>query len=165
MALFDLDDTLIDLRAGFRVWAAEFAGDHSLDVEAVGWLVALDGDGLAHRGEFFARVRARFGLRSEAVELWADYRGRMPRLVECAPEVLDGLAKLRTLGRRVGIVTNGSADSQIGKIRCTGLVDAVDGYACSGVEGVRNPDRRLFEIAADRCGVSLGNGGWMLVTA
>ncbi|WP_246268898.1 HAD family hydrolase [Nonomuraea typhae] len=38
----------------------------------------------------------------------------------------------------------------------------VDGYVCSGAEGVRKPDRRLFEIAADRCGASLEDGGWMV---
>ncbi|MEV4890035.1 HAD family hydrolase [Nonomuraea sp. NPDC055795] len=161
-ALFDLDDTLIDLRAAFRLWAAEFADGFGLGVDAADWLIALDGEGLAHRGEFFARVRERFGLHEDAAELWAGYRRRMPSLVECAPNVLDGLAALRALGWRVGIVTNGTADNQIGKIKCTGLVDVVDGYACSGVEGVRKPDRRLFEIAADRCGVSLEGGGWMV---
>ncbi|MFC6087536.1 hypothetical protein [Sphaerisporangium aureirubrum] len=30
LALFDLDGTLIDLRAAFRVWAVEFATDHQL---------------------------------------------------------------------------------------------------------------------------------------
>lgn len=31
-----------------------------------------------------------------------------------------------------------------------------------GAEGVRKPDRRLFEIAAARCGVSAVDGGWMV---
>lgn len=35
LALFDLDDTLINLREAFRVWAAEFAEDHRLGPEAV----------------------------------------------------------------------------------------------------------------------------------
>ncbi|MFC4592402.1 HAD family hydrolase, partial [Sphaerisporangium corydalis] len=44
----------------------------------------------------------------------------------------------------------------------TGLDDVVDGYALSGVEGIRKPDTGLFEIAARRCGTDLASGGWMV---
>ncbi|MDF5757640.1 HAD family hydrolase [Spongiactinospora sp. TRM90649] len=162
LALFDLDDTLIDLRDAFRVWATEFAADHRLGDGAVDWLIALDGTGLAHRGEFFARVRERFALPPEVDELWAGYRRRMPHLVRCAPEVLASLARLRADGWRMGIVTNGTADNQAGKIEHSGLAEVVTGWACSGAEGVSKPDRRLFEIAAARCGASLADGGWMI---
>ncbi|WP_434093924.1 hypothetical protein [Nonomuraea pusilla] len=62
----------------------------------------------------------------------------------------------------MAIVTNGTADNQLGKIQQTGLVDAVDAYALSGIEGVRKPDRRLFEIAAKRCDMALDAGGWII---
>ncbi|GAB2477372.1 hypothetical protein GCM10027187_51310 [Streptosporangium sandarakinum] len=42
------------------------------------------------------------------------------------------------------------------------MADAVDTYALSGIEGMREPDRGLFEIAAKRCGVNLEAGGWMI---
>lgn len=132
------------------MWPVEFVEVHRLGSGAVEWLVDLDGSGLAHRGEFFARVRERYGLANEVDELWAAYRRRMPHLVTCIPDLLGGLAELRASGWRVGIVTNGMADNQLGKIERTGLVDVVDGYACSGAEGARKPDRRLFEIAGAR---------------
>lgn len=162
LALFDLDNTLIDLRAAFQVWAAEFATDHRLGPDAVGWLIALDRPGLPHRQEFFAQVRDHFGLYDPVDELWSRYRQRMPFLVRCRPEVLDGLARLRGDGWRVGIVTNGTADNQLGKIQQTGLADVVDGWALSGIEGIRKPDVGLFAIAARRCGVDLAGGGWMV---
>ncbi|WP_342775975.1 HAD family hydrolase [Nonomuraea mesophila] len=62
----------------------------------------------------------------------------------------------------MGIVTNGMADNQVGKLQQTGLANAVDGYAMSGVEGIRKPETGLFEIAAQRCGTSLDGGGWMV---
>ncbi|MER6946724.1 HAD-IIIA family hydrolase [Nonomuraea sp. NPDC000554] len=133
LALFDLDRTLIDLDAAFLRWAEEF-------------------------GE----VRRRFALTDPVEELWAAYRRRMPSLVQCYPGVLDGLAELRAAGWRVGIVTNGMADNQLGKIQRTGLADVVDGYAVSGAEGVRKPEPGLFQIAAQRCGVTLAGGGWMV---
>ncbi|GAA4219455.1 hypothetical protein GCM10023075_03540 [Streptosporangium album] len=65
-------------------------------------------------------------------------------------------------GWKVAIVTNGTADNQLGKIQRTGLAEAVDAYALSGLEGIRKPDAGLFEIAARRCGMSLAGGGWMI---
>ncbi|MFC7648345.1 HAD family hydrolase [Streptosporangium lutulentum] len=62
----------------------------------------------------------------------------------------------------MAIVTNGTADNQLGKIQRTGLAEAVDAYALSGVEGIRKPDVGLFEIAAKRCGATLADGGWMI---
>ncbi|MFC4591855.1 HAD family hydrolase [Sphaerisporangium corydalis] len=32
----------------------------------------------------------------------------------------------------------------------------------TGVEGVRKPDIRLFKVAAQRCGLPLEGGGWMV---
>ncbi|MGW3367287.1 HAD family hydrolase [Streptosporangium canum] len=95
-------------------------------------------------------------------ELWSRYRQRIPYLVCCRPEVMDGLSKLRTSGCKVAIVTNGTADNQLGKIQRAGLAEAVDAYALSGIEGIRKPDIGLFEVAAWRCGMSLEDGGWMI---
>ncbi|WP_327089215.1 HAD family hydrolase [Nonomuraea sp. NBC_01738] len=162
LALFDLDNTLIDLDAAFRLWATEFSAEHGLDAEAAEWLVALDQEGLPHRESFFARTKARFSLPDPVDELWAAYRARMPFLVHCRPEVLAGLSDLRGAGWRVAIITNGTADNQLGKIQRTGLADVVDGYALSGVEGVRKPERGLFDAAARCCGLTLAAGGWMV---
>jgi HAD superfamily hydrolase (TIGR01662 family) len=162
LALFDLDNTLIDLDGAFQIWAREFTGERGLGREAVDWLIALDREGFPHREVFFTKVREHFNLPDPVGELWRGYRSRMPHLVRCRPEVLDGLAELRAAGWMVGIVTNGTADNQLGKIQRTGLADAVDAYALSGVEGIRKPETGLFEIAAKRCGASLADGGWMI---
>ncbi|MFE3455157.1 HAD family hydrolase [Nonomuraea sp. NPDC059194] len=162
LALFDLDRTLIDLDAAFLLWAEEFVQEHKLGRKAVRWLVTLDRNGLPHRELFFAKVREHFKLSTPAAAMWNAYRRRMPYLVQCFPGVLDGLGQLRADGWRVGIVTNGTADNQLGKIQQTGLGDVVDGYALSGAEGVRKPETGLFEIAAQRCGATLAKGGWMV---
>ncbi|WP_242659170.1 HAD family hydrolase [Thermostaphylospora chromogena] len=111
LALFDLDDTLVDLDAAFAVRAAEFAGAHGLGQQAVDWLVALNRQGYPHREVFFAKVREHFALAEPVEELWRWYRRRMPYLVRCRPEVMEGLARLRADGWKVGIVTNGTANS------------------------------------------------------
>jgi putative hydrolase of the HAD superfamily len=162
LALFDLDNTLVDLDAAFRVWVEEFADEHGLGPEAVDWLIEFDRAGYPHREVFFTRVRERFALPDSVEELWGRYRRRMPYLVRCRPEVMDGLARLRASGWRVAIVTNGTADNQLGKVQQTGLAEAVDAYALSGAEGIRKPEVGLFEIAAKRCGVTLVEGGWVI---
>ncbi len=144
------------------MWVAEFADEHDLGSEAIGWLIALDREGFPHREVFFTKVRERFTLPDSVEELWGRYRRRMPYLVHCRPEVLDSLARLRASGWRVAIVTNGTADNQLGKIQQTGLAEAVDAYALSGAEGIRKPETGLFEIAAKRCGVALAEGGWVI---
>ncbi|MEV4184595.1 hypothetical protein AB0J28_24530 [Streptosporangium canum] len=88
LALFDLDNTLIDLDGAFQVWAQEFAEKHNLGREAVDWLITLDRDGFPHREVFFTKVRERFTLPEPVKELWSGYRSRMPYLVHCRPEVL-----------------------------------------------------------------------------
>ncbi|GAA4092248.1 HAD family hydrolase [Nonomuraea soli] len=162
LVLFDLDRTLIDLGSAFGLWAEEFAETHRLGSDAVAWLKEIDHVTHPHREAFFSNVREHFQLLTPVEELWAEYRRRMPYLVKPYPGVLDELAQLRILGWKVGIVTNGTADNQLGKLRQTGLAEAVDGYAVSGVEGIRKPEVGLFEIAAKRCGLSLAGGGWMV---
>ncbi|MEV0971258.1 HAD family hydrolase [Microtetraspora glauca] len=162
LVLFDLDGTLIDLDAAFALWAEEFAEEHRLGHKGVDHLIKLNRDGLPHRELFFAKVRERFRLSTPAASLWAAYRRRMPRLVKCRAEVMTGLAELRAAGWRVGIITNGTPDNQMAKLQRTGLAEAVDGYAVSGLEGIRKPDVGLFEIAAQRCGMRLAEGGWMV---
>ncbi|WP_326645076.1 HAD family hydrolase [Streptosporangium sp. NBC_01755] len=162
LALFDLDNTLVNLDEAFQVWAEDFAEEHNLESEAAGWLLSLDRVGYPHREAFFTKVRDRFALPESVDELWSRYRQRMPYLVHCRPEVMDGLSRLRASGWRVAIVTNGTADNQLGKIQRTGLAEAVDAYALSGVDGIRKPDIGLFEVAAQRCGMTLEGGGWMV---
>ena len=73
LALFDLDNTLVDLNAAFAVWAAEFASAHGLGQRAVDWLVALNREGYPHREVFFAKVLSTspWPSRSSSVPLFA----------------------------------------------------------------------------------------------
>jgi putative hydrolase of the HAD superfamily len=160
LALFDLDNTLVDRTEAFARWAAQFRAAHDLPADAD--LLALDAEGSTPREQFFTQVRARFGLEETVEELWRRYRERMPALVTCRPEVLALLRSLRRRGWRVGIATNGRADNQLAKIRRTGLDRVVDGWAISGELGVRKPDRALFAAAASACGAELSGGGWMV---
>jgi FMN phosphatase YigB (HAD superfamily) len=69
---------------------------------------------------------------------------------------------LRRAGWRIGIVTNGMADNQAGKIRNTGLSDLVDAWGISGELGVRKPDPEIFRLVAERCAGTFDRSGWMI---
>jgi HAD superfamily hydrolase (TIGR01549 family) len=161
LALFDLDDTLIALKPAFRRYAADFAQRRGLPPDAEEWLVTA-WDPYQRRDEFFARVRERYGLAEPVEDLWRGYRRGMPEFVELRDEVHDGLVALRRDGWRLGIVTNGEADNQWGKVERTGLDRLVDSVAVSGALGVRKPDPEIFRIAAEGAGCALADGGWMV---
>ncbi|WP_422753995.1 HAD family hydrolase [Micromonospora sp. WMMD708] len=161
MALFDLDNTLVDRSEAFRRWAVEFCADHGLSEEALAWLITTDQDGSVPRDWFFGEVTDRFGL-AAGDTTWGQYRRRMPELVTCPEEVLGALTLLRDDGWTVAIVTNGQADNQLGKIRRTGLDRCVDAWTISGQVGIRKPAREIFEMAARGCGLDLRGGGWAI---
>ncbi|GLW09707.1 hypothetical protein Misp01_48360 [Microtetraspora sp. NBRC 13810] len=162
LALFDLDNTLVDRAAGLRLWAQEFRASHGLRADDVEWIVKADGDGLVPKETFFAQIKERYSLAEPVAELWAQYRRRHPALIPAFPGALAGLARLRRQDWLVGLVTNGLADVQLATITSSGVAGHVHGWAISGAENARKPERRLFEIAAERCGTTLAGGGWMI---
>ncbi|MEZ2370493.1 HAD family hydrolase [Arthrobacter sp. RCC_34] len=70
------------------------------------------------------------------------------------PDAGDVLRRLRLRGVRVGILTNGSQGQQQEKVERTGLLDLVDTVCVSEEIGAQKPDRRAFDILADRLGVA-----------
>ena len=162
LALFDLDDTLIAMAPAFRRFAQDFAESCRVARRRWEWLVeAVESRYSAPRGVL--RPRAGTLCAAEPVDdLWRLYRTRMPEFVELRDEVRAGLVALRHAGWRLGIVTNGEADNQLGKIERTGLDRLVDAVAVSGALGIRKPDPEIFRIAAEGAGCPLSDGGWMV---
>lgn len=154
LAIFDLDNTLIDRATSFLGWATRSAAVHGLRPADVAWLVDADGDGFVPRPLFLAAIREQF-----AVDLpMTAYRAEIVELVELDPAVPVALDRLRAVGWRVAIATNGQTRQQSAKIRHTGLHEHVDAVAISEEAGERKPGRRIFELAAQRCGARLSDG-------
>ncbi|MCZ1001080.1 HAD family hydrolase [Streptomyces mirabilis] len=160
LALFDLDNTLIDRSTGLDHWAHGFARSRSLRQEAE----AVICDRLRERArpEDFVALRAALGLSDEPGDLWREYVDGIARSVRCFPGAREGLEALRGAGWTIGIATNGAGDIQRAKLAATGLAPLFDGICVSGEVGARKPERRLFEAAAAECGASLSTGGWMV---
>ncbi len=165
LAMFDLDNTLIDRQGAYARWAERFAAAEGLERGAVEFLLEVDRDGFASREEVFAPAKERFGLAESVEELIAAYRADYPRCIKPEPEVAAALERLRARGWRLAIVTNGPP-SQHEKVARAGLAGLFDAACVSEEIGAAKPDRAIFEEAARRCGVQLDGSdklaGWMV---
>ena len=88
------------------------------------------------------------------------YSGTYPRCYSREDGSIAALQQLRAAGWAIAVVTNGVMTQQTEKMRRTGLDQFVDAVCVSEDLGVREPDARIFEEAARRCGLPLR--GWMV---
>ena len=160
LLLCDLDDTILDRAGAFVLWAETFAGMWQLEADAHAWLVEQDHGGYRPRPEFFASVRDAFDLPTSVDDLLRAFYSDFPALFSLEQEIRTALRRARRQGWRIAIVTNGSPSQEM-KILTAGLHRIVDAWCISAVEGCRKPDRRLLEIAAERCNDSL-EGAWFV---
>ncbi|MEU8525182.1 HAD family hydrolase [Streptomyces sp. NPDC048629] len=160
LALFDLDNTLIDRRSGLEEWARCFAQSRSLPLSAA----VVISERLRDRAypADLAEVGTALGLTDPERDLWREYVEGMAGAARCLPGAERGLRELRRAGWTLGIATNGGGDIQRAKLASAGLVPFFDGVCVSEEAGARKPARRFFEIAAIKCGADLGAGGWMV---
>lgn len=160
LALFDLDNTLIDRREGLEDWARAFVHSRRLPREVESVIC----DRLRRRAypADFVRLRETLGLSDNPSDLWHEYVNGIARSVRCYPKVGDSLEELRATGWTLGIATNGAGDIQRAKLAATGLTSLFDGVCVSEEIGARKPARAHFEVAAALCSTRLSAGGWMV---
>ena len=63
------------------------------------------------------------------------------------------LRELRTMGMKLGIVTNGDHDLQMNKLRLLNFDGFVDEIVISGDVGVQKPDTKPFEVMSEKLGL------------
>jgi HAD superfamily hydrolase (TIGR01549 family) len=159
LALFDLDNTLLDREAAFAMWTEHFIAMCGLSPEAQPLIKSMDRNGLTPREEFFAQVRARFGIATSAKDLIEAYRVEYPACFSVNDETVRAIRSLRANNWKVGVVTNGPP-TQRAKLEATQLVNEFDAICVSALVGFRKPEIEIFEEAARICEVPLS--GWMV---
>ncbi len=161
--LFDLDDTLYDRSALVlriareqTVAFSEPLGriDPAVFVER---LIELDAHGYGSKPAAYARIVSELGLPPALAEtlerhFWETYDA----LSEPAQEAQVVLGALRAQGLKLGVVTNGRSTRQALKLERLGVAPFFDAVLVSQSEGVRKPERTIFERAVARCGVAAG---------
>jgi putative hydrolase of the HAD superfamily len=165
--LFDLDDTLHDDTTAYRTAAREVAQavarEHPIDPEAlhaayegavIAFWTALTADHLslgirAERERMWLDALRVVGLDDSAVarEAAAAYGRARAGALELAPGARELLAALRERGCKLGLVTNGFAETHHDKIDRLGLRERIDAFFLADEVGMVKPDPDLFRHA------------------
>jgi putative hydrolase of the HAD superfamily len=158
--LFDLDETLLDRTNSVAAFVsdqhtrfAEWLGE----IDALQWcarFLVLDARGSVAKSVVYARLLEEFGGAPGLDEdLLQDYRAHCALHARSFSGMADTQDSLRSSGLRLGIITNGETQFQSRHIEAVGLAAWIDAVLISEQEGLRKPDRTLFERAAERLGV------------
>jgi putative hydrolase of the HAD superfamily len=179
LAIFDLDDTLIDFAATRQVAYARMSEvldrggiDSAAFIRACSQvdrpLFALFEQGQMSRAEYrlrrFSEPFALMGL-SPPGDLVARLNKLFMDCVNDTPLLFDdaraALGRLRSLGVRTAILTNGPSDGQRRKLEATGLGQAVDHVAIGEEVGFSKPSPIAFHRVVER--FSLDNADALMV--
>src|SRR6185437_2239642 len=143
LALFDLDNTLIDRLGAFTSWATTFVGAVGGTPDDLAWLLHTDDDGRTPLATLFDAARRRWDLAESVDDLVAAYRRTQADHYAPDPAVIEPLRRLRAAGWRIAVVTNG-APVQHRKVDRAGLTDLVDTVWVSSEVGSAKPDPAIF---------------------
>lgn len=161
---FDLDDTLHDDTAAYRDGALRVAehvaaryGVASADIAAAYLRIAddfwlnLTADELqvseqGIRARFWGLALAEFGIRDRELAGWCSFAHEQScdTQLRLFPGVAEMLRDLRGRGIKLGLLTNGFAQTHRTKITQLGLHDAFDGIFLADEVGMVKPDPRFF---------------------
>ncbi|MEZ4500916.1 MAG: HAD family hydrolase [Thermomicrobiales bacterium] len=156
LVLFDLDDTLCDY-ASARWLRLRVAFDRALGLlperpaadldRMAAESIAMHPHGTDHFAELLSRHGAPGASSVEEARHW--YRTNRFYGLSLFNDALETLDVLRTTapGRRVGMITNGSGETQQAKIDLLGIRSLFDFIIVSGEFGFAKPDRRIFDEA------------------
>jgi putative hydrolase of the HAD superfamily len=152
--LFDLDGTLFDRDAAVRDLVADqhrrlsasFPGTRAETY--VARVLDLDAHGHGDKTVVYRQVAAEFGLPAPlASALTADFWDKYHSFCRPIAGAVPVLTELRHRGLKLGVITNGAIQIQEPVIVRLGFAALVDVVLISEREGVRKPDREIFDRA------------------
>lgn len=137
--LFDLDDTLYEelsyVQSGFHAVAEYLSGEYGISADGA-FADMMDVLAREGRGRIFDRVMDRRNLRATDLipKLVQVYRDHLPSIVPF-PDVLPAIDRLRRLGVKLGLITDGQAQVQERKVVALGLHQVMDVIIYTGRRG------------------------------
>ena len=162
--LFDLDETLIHRDAAIRGF---IAAQYARFAEALAPLTAgqyaarfldLEDNGRIDKQIVYPALVKALGITHVSADtLLADYRATYPGFATPNPGAVETLRALDDRGLKLGIVTNGNAAVQNGKIDAIGIRPLLDCVVISQDVGLTKPDPAIFALAARELGVALSD--------
>ena len=160
--LFNLDETLLDRSEAIRAFISDQYRRHASHLRVIGEarychaFLELEQAGVVAKKLVYPALAARLGLSASlAAELFGDYAANYPAFATLRPDAHQTLDALRARGLKTGLISNGEADVQFGKLDALKLRSKFDVILVSGAEGLHKPDPKIFVRAAERLGLSL----------
>jgi putative hydrolase of the HAD superfamily len=173
---FDLDDTLLDTSAGvqasWEIACGEFAAALGSDWQAIRDAILHDMLAFWRDEAAVEHWRTRLAdAREHVMAITFEARGWNPALVKplsdryaaereihlaLFEDSLETLELLRSRGFKLGLLTNGPAEMQRGKVRRFDLAHHFDVVVIEGEFGKGKPHRAVFEHALATVGVPAG---------
>ena len=98
LALFDLDDTLLDGESAFRTWAHHFVDCHNLSESSLETIIRIDLEGDMPVLLFLKKLRAALGIRTSVGELVKQFWAVYPTCFTVQDSTYDALKRLRLSG-------------------------------------------------------------------
>jgi putative hydrolase of the HAD superfamily len=115
----------------------------------------LDDHGYTPKPEVYAALLAEWHLRGVCPEtLSDDFHVAFAKHAVAYAGMVPMLDALRRQGLRLGLVSNGTHQSQAPKVAALALEQYLDAILISEVEGVPKPEREIFCRALERVGAS-----------
>lgn len=159
--LFDLDNTLVDRKAAFDRFTERLIDKYMLidneedKRDAKEYIRIADRNGYRSKRELYSELHSYFqwneGVTAEhLLAYWFSEFFSCTVLMDGALEVLE---RLKGSGVKLGLITNGSVQSQNSKIDRVGLRSYFDAIVVSDEVQVKKPDPAIFEIALQRLGI------------
>ncbi|OCJ12774.1 hypothetical protein A6U86_04100 [Rhizobium sp. AC27/96] len=159
--MFDLDETLIDRRAALKAFLPDQFERFRDQLQGVtlqafeATFLALEKEGLVDKQKLYPRLAADLDMDSHCgARLLSDFQTHYPHFAKLSIGALETLVALRVRGLKTAIISNGHTEVQSAKIEITGLRNNVDLVVISEDVGLRKPDPRIFQLTAERLGVT-----------
>lgn len=159
--LFDLDETLFDRRGSLRLFLADQFGRYYPDVfprseATIDRFIELDNRGHTTKDVVYTTLLTEFGVYEEglAAELFDHYEQNAWRFAFGFDGMNEALDRIRAMGWKIGIVSNGQTHIQMRSLLALNLDRLMDTYLISETEGLRKPDPEIFKLAARKLSVA-----------
>lgn len=155
--LFDLDGTLLNRDASVRKF---INGQYERLVEGVGHIskddyiarfIELDARGYVWKDTVYQQMVNEFKItKIHWEDLLNDYIEELKQSCVPFPNLIEMLDELKSKSLKLGMITNGKGKFQMDNIKALGIDQYFDTILVSEWEGLKKPDRRIFEKALQR---------------
>ncbi|MGG6311235.1 HAD family hydrolase [Paenibacillus macerans] len=158
--LFDLDNTLMDRDYTFRHFARQLVRECLVPMEEaqqdrlVTEMIESDADGYRPKEGFFLELieTLPWSKKPALYELKQYYDRNYMAHAKAMDFAAETLETCRSMGLRLGIITNGYSHLQHGKIDRLNLRAYFDAIIVSGDVDIGKPDPRIYRLALERLG-------------